>query len=147
MCTCTRLTLSDARMHTPPPHVQTTLRFGQLIGVDGLVEAGGLEPEQTFTIGTLCVGGLKLNQASARSPTLTIHPYPSTTLTAAAIVLNTTSRGWAHIQSADPLYEPLVTAKTLNTAVDRGNWWYLMRVGSPHVQPMQAGGRMGAGDR
>jgi hypothetical protein len=51
--------------------------------------------------------------------------------TTAAIVLNTTSLGWAHIQSADPLYEPLVTAKTLNSKVDRGNWWYLLRVRLP----------------
>lgn len=52
-------------------------------------------------------------------------PFPNTQ---AVIVLNTTSRGWAHIQSADPLYQPLVTARTLNTPVDRGNWWYIMRV-------------------
>jgi len=43
------------------------------------------------------------------------------------ILLNTSSNGYAHIQSADPLYAPLVTARTFNDKMDRGNWWYLLR--------------------
>ncbi|GAB5036497.1 glucose-methanol-choline oxidoreductase [Nannochloropsis oceanica] len=43
------------------------------------------------------------------------------------ILLNTSSNGFAHIQSADPLYAPLVTARTFNDKMDRANWWYLLR--------------------
>jgi choline dehydrogenase len=49
------------------------------------------------------------------------------TFTVAPIVLNTTSRGSAHIQSADPLYEPLVEVSTFSSPADQANWLYALK--------------------
>jgi len=57
------------------------------------------------------------------------------------ILLNTSSNGYAHIQSADPLYAPLVTARTFNDKMDRANWWYLLRFQlKPIIDQMMARG-------
>ena len=48
-------------------------------------------------------------------------------------MLDVTSRGSAHIQSPDPLYEPLVSAKTLTTKEDQQNWIRMIRVSAPRT--------------
>ena len=49
------------------------------------------------------------------------------TLAIGVLVLNTTSRGTAHIQSADPLYAPLVNLDTFNDPTDQANWYYAIK--------------------
>lgn len=58
-----------------------------------------------------------------------------------ALLLNTTSKGEAHIQSADPLYEPLVRVATFNTEADQANWLYAVKDQLwPVVQAMEVAG-------
>jgi hypothetical protein len=45
-----------------------------------------------------------------------------------AILLNVSSKGFAHIQSADPLYQPQVTTGLLTDDADIERWKSLMRV-------------------
>jgi len=49
------------------------------------------------------------------------------TFTLAPILLNTTSLGSAHIQSGDPLAEPLVNLPTIGNAYDQANWFWLLK--------------------
>ena len=63
------------------------------------------------------------------------------TFTIGALLLNVSSRGTSHIQSADPLYEPLVDLNTFNDVTDQANWLYLMREQvAPIVAAMEAVG-------
>lgn len=44
-----------------------------------------------------------------------------------AILLNTSSTGYAHIQSGDPFDEPLVLLPTFGNEWDQSNWYWLMK--------------------
>ncbi len=120
---------------------------GKHLGNDGVLFLTMARPNDTVSLGTpddLYAGGafLPYPNATTRDSTPQIterfsqfigvaNLYTSKenpqTFSIGAILLNTTSRGYAHIQSADPLYAPLVTAETLNDKMDRANWWYLLR--------------------
>lgn len=114
---------------------------GALLGNDGVVILTMNRPNTTLPFNSnkndLYAGGAFLPWPNPNSPGLgptdrfsqllgTTYASKKTFIIG-AILLNTSSVGWAHIQSADPLYAPLVTANTMQDKYDRANWWYLMR--------------------
>ena len=78
-----------------------------------------------------------------RAPHLLDESFGDTPTLAIGIpVLNTASRGSAHIQSADPLADPLVEAATLNAPADQAAWVYALRrpAGPPWWAPWRRAG-------
>lgn len=76
----------------------------------------GSTPQTTARFSQI-IGAPAINDAECGVKTFTIAP----------ILLNTTATGSAHIQSGDPLAEPLVYLPTIGNPVDQANWYWLLK--------------------
>ena len=76
----------------------------------------GYTPQTTARFSQI-IGAPAINDEVCGVPTFTLAP----------ILLNTTSVGSAHIQSGDPLAEPLVNLPTIGNSYDQANWFWLLK--------------------